>query len=323
MKEFFDSSTLLSDPAALKTRFDRDGYVYIPGLLDTAPLLELRQQIVSICANSKWLKPGTDPMDAISWTVPKVEGEEEYFEVYDQIQRLQNFHALAHTPAMTSVMRALLGNTAFPHPLSIARLVFPENSSWSTPPHQDFFNNQGTPELYAGWIPLSDCPMTMGSLAILEGSHKLGELPMEFALGAGYRQTALTEECGTLTWAANDFKLGDVIIFHSLTVHRALNNETDTMRLSVDYRYQAEGQDVTENCLLSHFDRQDWSKIYEGWDREDLKFYWKDKKLNILQWDADLGRLPDDHLASAVKMRKNYNRGRQELEQKFSNVKNE
>ena len=178
MKAFLDSSELLHDSGAMKDRFDRDGYVYLSGLVDTELLLNLRRQIVAICDDCGWLKSGVDPMTATTWTVPKVEGEDEYFEVYDRIQRLQDFHALAHDPAVMTLMRALLGDTAFPHPLSIARLVFPESKDWSTPPHQDYVNNQGTQDLYACWMPLSDCPTDMGSLAMLEGSHKLGLLPL-------------------------------------------------------------------------------------------------------------------------------------------------
>ena len=317
MKAFFDSSALVTNPDALRDRFDRDGYIYIPGLLDTQPLLDLRRQIVDICADCNWLKPDTNSMDAISWTVPKVEGEEEYFEVYDRVQRLQDFHALPHQPAMMEVMKILLGGSAFPHPLSIARLVFPDNQAWSTPPHQDFVNNQGTQDLYALWIPLSDCPTSMGSLAFLEGSHKLGLLPLEYSLGDGHRQTSLSPECNSLNWLASDFKLGDLVIFHSLSIHRALPNQSDRMRISVDYRYQAEGQDMTKNCLVTHCDRQPWSKIYEGWDREDLKYYWKNKQVNFVPWNHDYGKLPDGHMATAVKLNQGYNRSREALVKKY------
>lgn len=321
MKAFLDSSSLLFDSPALKQRFMQDGYVYLRGLLDSATLLNLRQQIVEICADCNWLKPDTDPVEAVAWTIPKVEGEPEYFSVYDRIQRLQDFHALAHDPAVMTLMRGLLGETAFPHPLSIARLVFPENRDWSTPPHQDFVNNQGTPDLYACWIPLSDCPQSMGSLAILEGSHRMGLLPVEYALGAGHRQTSLPVESESLHWVAGDFSLGDVIVFHSLTVHRALPNDSDRMRISVDYRYQAEGEDITERCLSPHFERQEWSEIYRGWDREDLKYYWRDKKLNKVPFDTTLGDLPDEHLATAVKLQRRFNRSREALAQKYGEIR--
>lgn len=318
MKAFFDSSGLLADPNALCQRFDQDGYVYLKGLIDPDILLSLRRQIVAICDDCRWLKPGSDPMSGITWTAPKVEGEDAYFDVYDRVQRLEAFHALAHESAVLTLMQALLGDTAFPHPLSITRLVFPENQEWSTPPHQDYVNNQGTADLYACWIPLSDCPQSMGALSILEGSNRLGLLPVEYALGAGHRQTSLPQEVDKLEWVSTDFELGDVVAFHSLTVHRALSNETDRMRLSVDYRYQAEGDALTERCLRPHFERADWSEIYRDWDRDELKYYWHDKKYTVAPWNPDLGNLSDDHMATAVKLQRAYNQKREALAQKYA-----
>ena len=320
MKGFHDSSDYISDSDALRQRFLQDGYVFLPGLLDKSILMSLRQQIVDICEQCKWLKPGTNPLDAISWTVPKVEGEDDYFTVYDQVQRLQDFHALSHHKAIGEVMRALLGPSAFPHPLSIARLVFPDNQDWSTPPHQDFPNNQGTAELYASWIPLSDCPGNMGPLAILKGSNHLGLLPLEFSLGDGFRQASLPIEAHALEWVGSDFKLGDVLIFHSYTVHRALPNNSDRMRISVDYRFQAEGEDITESCLTSHHNRQSWSNIYANWDREDLKYYWQNKRINLVPWNDSYGRLLDSHLPGAIQLEKGYKRRREALASKYSST---
>jgi ectoine hydroxylase-related dioxygenase (phytanoyl-CoA dioxygenase family) len=317
MKAFLDSSELLHDPGAMKQRFDRDGYVYLSGLVDTGPLLELKRQIVAICDDCGWLKPGVEPMTATTWTAPKVEGEEEYFQVYDRIQRLQDFHGLAHDPAVITLMQSLLGETAFPHPLSIARLVFPESQEWSTPPHQDFVNNQGTKDLYACWIPLSDCPKSMGSLAVLEGSHKLGLLPVEYSLGAGHRQTSMPAEAASMQWLSSDFKLGDVIAFHSLAIHRALPNDTNRMRISVDYRYQAEGDEMIERCLRPHFEREGWPEIYQDWSREELKYYWEDKNITTVPFDATLGDLPDDHLSTAIKLQRSFNKSRAALAEKY------
>ncbi|MFT4822215.1 MAG: hypothetical protein ACI9DH_001738 [Halioglobus sp.] len=317
MKAFYDSSPYVSDADALRARFLSDGYLFLPGLMDQGVLMSVHQQIVDICKRCDWLKPGTNPLDAISWTLPKVEGEEDYFEVYDQIQRLQDFHAIPHESELNKVMQALLGSTAFPHPLSIARLVFPDNQNWSTPPHQDFPNNQGTPELYASWMPLTDCPEKMGPLAILERSNHLGLLPLEFSLGDGHRQTSLSAQAQSLDWVGGDVKLGDVIIFHSLTVHRALPNNSDRMRLSVDYRFQAEGEDITQSCLTSHCNRQSWSDIYAGWDKDALKYYWQNKRLNLVPWNDSYGRLPDSHMPEAVKLEKSYHRQREALASKY------
>ena len=181
-------------------------------------------------------------------------------------------------------MTPLLGDDAFPHPLGIARLTFPDHE-WATPPHQDHPNNQGTTDLYACWIPLGDCPRTHGPLSILRGSHRLGVLPLVPSLGAGSRRVELGASHEQLGWVGGDLRLGDVLIFHSLTVHRSLLNREEAMRLSVDYRFQAAGNQLTEPCLRPHFGRLTWDDIYEGWQRDNLKYYWRDLDYEVVPWD--------------------------------------
>jgi hypothetical protein len=89
-----------------------------------------------------------------------------------------------------------------------------------------------------------------------------------------------------LSWRGGDFRLGDVIVFYSHTIHRAEPNQLDRMRISVDYRFQREGEPVTPPCLLPHFGRAQWDEIYAGWQREDLKYYWKAKNLPLVEWSS-------------------------------------
>jgi ectoine hydroxylase-related dioxygenase (phytanoyl-CoA dioxygenase family) len=298
---FADSTDLLEDSEALRARFDEDGYVFVKGVVDKDLLRDVRSRIAAICAAHGWFEPGTDPVDAITRSQPWVEGEERYFEVYDEVQRLEAFHGVPHHPTVRSLMTALLGDSAFPHPLSIARLAFPSNEAWSTPPHQDYPNNQGTENLYACWMPLGDCPVELGGLAVLPGSHRLGMAPLEFALGPGHRRAKLDERFEQIGWAGGDFELGDAIVFHSLTVHRALPNTMNRMRLSVDYRFQREGEALTAGCLEPHFGRLSWDEIYRGWSRDDLKHYWRDKRYTVVPWDATLHDLSEEEAEEGVK----------------------
>jgi hypothetical protein len=312
VRPFTDSSHLLENPDALRTRFAEDGYVYLRSMVDRDMLLDLRSRIVAICASHEWLKPGTDPMEAIPCVEAYVEGEERYFEVYDEIQKLEAFHAVPHHPTVLSCMTALLGSSAFPHPLSIARLSFPSNEEWTTPPHQDYPNNQGTEDLYACWMPLSDCPVELGGLSILPGSHKLGMAPLEFALGPGNRRAKLDKRFERLEWVRGDLELGDALVFHSLTMHRALPNRTDRMRLSVDYRFQREDEPLTAGCLEPHFGRLSWDEIYQGWSREDLKYYWREKRHTVVPWDPTLHALSDAQSEESVRAWLYWRRGRRD-----------
>lgn len=310
MQAFEDSTSLLGDPGALKARFDADGYVLLRGVVDRDLLLETRRALTDVCAAHSWLDPAHDQMAAIPQRGPFVEGEPQFFEVYDDVQRLEAFHAVPHHPSVRRCVTALLGETAFPHPLSIARLIFPHNDEWTTPQHQDYPNNQGTYDLYACWMPLADCSAEEGSLSILRGSHQLGVAPLRACLGAGNRRSELDDRYDVLEWVGGDIRLGDALVFHSLTVHRALPNRGEAMRLSVDYRFQREGEALTQGCLEPHFGRLAWDDIYAGWQRDDLKYYWRGKRFTVDDWDHSLLEIEYEdaveHVANWMRWRKRH-----------------
>jgi ectoine hydroxylase-related dioxygenase (phytanoyl-CoA dioxygenase family) len=281
------SNDLLADRDALRARLEDEGYLYFTGLIDRDRVLAVRRDILEVLAGRDWIRGGERIDDAEAIGMPVREGDEEYFSAYDDIQRLESFHSLAHDDTLLSALRHALGETAFPHPLKVARLVFPSEPEVSTPPHQDFLNNQGSPRLTAAWIPLGDCPMKQGTLAVLRGSNRFGVLPLEFSLGPGNRQAVLPNEMREqLTWVTNDFSAGDVLVFGALTVHASLHNATGRMRLSVDFRYQCEGEPASDLVLKPHFDRLSWEEIYAGWESDDLKYYWHDLDFPVVPYDT-------------------------------------
>jgi ectoine hydroxylase-related dioxygenase (phytanoyl-CoA dioxygenase family) len=281
------SNDLLSDRDALRARFEEEGYLYFRELIDRDRVLSLRRDILEILADRGWITGGDRIDDAEAIGMPVREGDEEYFLAYDEVQKLESFHAFAHEETLMTALKQALGETAFPHPLKVTRLVFPSEPEVSTPPHQDFLNNQGSPGLTAAWIPLGDCPMKQGTLAILRGSHRFGVLPLEFSLGAGNRQATVPNEMrDRLTWVTNDFSAGDVLLFGALTVHASLHNATARMRLSVDFRYQCEGEEASDLVLKPHFDRLSWEEIYAGWKSDALKYYWHHLDFPVVPYDT-------------------------------------
>lgn len=313
------SNHLLDSTAALREQLDEDGYLYLQDIVDRSHLDSLRNDILDIFQAHRWLDNNHPAHEARCAAVPTIEGEDAYFEVYDEVQRLESFHSLAHEAEVLAVMRQAVGETAFPHPLGVARLSFPNNTECTTPAHQDYPNNQGTVDLYACWIPLHDCPVSLGGIAVLKGSHKLGLMPLDYSLGAGGRQARLSEQARNLSWQAGDFKSGDVLIFGSMTVHRALPNLSgDRFRLSVDFRYQQEGQALTPRVLEPHFGRLSWREIYAGWSSTDLQYYWKDKEFSLVEWDEKLHELPEDHIQEALRLSRAYNRRRDMIKQEVS-----
>jgi len=282
------SADLVGDRDALRERLDTDGYLYLPGLLPREKVLSLRRKILTALRDIGWVDPEAVLMRGAVLADPVREGEESFLEASDAVQKLEDFHALAHDETLVGVMREVLGDTAFPHPLKITRMIFPMFEAVSTPPHQDYPNNQGTESLTASWVPLGDIPSEMGGLAVLEGSHRWGKLPLTGHLGAGNRCAVLPpdmlEDC---RWRTTEYQAGDVVLFPSLTVHAARHNlSPGYFRLSVDFRYQLEGEPLTSGCLEPHFGRPTWEEIYSGWRSDEHKYYWKDLDFEVVEFES-------------------------------------
>ncbi len=299
MRKFLDSNTLLAKPDILRKRLADTGYLYFPGLVDAAPLKSLAGEISAIMVDQGWIDPSA-PEEFRTVRSATVEGDDDHFGVYGQIQKLESFNALPHRPEIKALMSSVFDGPNFVHPLSIARLTFPFAEDFSTPAHQDFPNNQGTPDLYACWIPLHDCPVSRGPLKILCGSNRFGLRSVDYSLGAGAVTTKPDPRLEALEWHGGDMSAGDVLVFHSHTVHAAQPNQTDVMRVSVDYRFQRDGDALTAGCLLPHFNRLSWDEIYQGWESDELKFYWEDHPYEVVEFDPSIRAIPEEQSEESI-----------------------
>ncbi len=236
------------DTDTLAGRLATDGYLYVRGLAPRARLLRVRRDILELCRKHGWLKPGSDLMDGVFAARPFPEWNEDYLPLYRELIRLPSFNGLSQDPAIIGFYTRLLGGPILAHPRNIARVSFPRHYENTTQPHQDFWYIHGTPETYTTWIPVGDCPRELGGLAIQEGSHRAGPMTHEKTIGAGGYGAN-----GQGRWLSNDYQLGDVVLFHSYTVHGALDNHTpDRLRISLDYRYQRDHLPVDPSSLLPH-----------------------------------------------------------------------
>ncbi len=283
--DFLVSNDAFDNPDELRRRANRDGYLFFRGLLENSAFLNVRRQILELCKDAGWLADGSALMDGIAAPGVKwVEPQPEFMKVYYEIMKLEDFHALAHTPVLLDVYQKLFGEEALVHARNIARIIFPTNTKFTTPAHQDWIHIQGTTETYTAWIPLSDCPRELGGLAILVGSHKEGLLTHQDAYGAG--GAGIDTEKLPYKWAGSEFKLGDFVTFHSMVVHKGLHNiSPDRLRLSVDFRYQGVSQPVVEGSLKPHYGTQTWEEIYQGWRTAEFQYYWKKYNLNLVPFD--------------------------------------
>ncbi|MDE2125710.1 MAG: phytanoyl-CoA dioxygenase family protein [Armatimonadetes bacterium] len=275
MDELGDASALLARPAALRERAAAEGVLLLRGLAPAHDIAALRLEVLRLCAMAGWLHPRTDPREGVAAPgTAYTEQSPEYRPLYREIQRLRRFHALALHPALLAAVEAIVGRPVLAHPRNIARVSFPACTRFTTPAHQDFYHVRGCADTWTAWIPLGACPRERGGLAVMPGSHAEPLLATHAADGAG----GAAVETGTLPWrwATADYDTGDVLLFHSHTIHKALPNMSpDRLRLSVDYRYQRAADAIHPSSLEPHLGVASWEEVYDGWPDDGLRYYWR------------------------------------------------
>lgn len=276
MRDLINAGDRREDPPALRESMRRDGYVYLRGLLSRSDVEEVRCALLNAIAAHHWLAEGSDPLEARPGPVERIENTDPYWEGAHAVQSLECFHRLAHDKRLVETMEVLMGEEALVHPRKIPRIIWPNNDDGITPPHQDFTHVGGTVDFFTCWIPLSDCPVRQGGLCVLPGSQEGGVRPMEQASGAGATRSLVDSE--ERDWATIGYEAGDVLIFHSMTVHASMANRTDRLRLSMDCRYQPVSEPITRWSLGPFFYKgimrqhgrsieklPPWSEFAVGW----------------------------------------------------------
>ena len=293
LKELRVSNDAMNDPEELRHRISEEGYLFFKGLQDPDKLWALRREMLTKMQEGGWLVAGSDPMDGIAdISAQCTEGDPEYTDVYHEVYKLEAFHRSGHWHEVVDMVAKIVGREVLPHPQKIARLWFPKYTEHTTPIHQDFVHFQGNFQTYTCWAPVGDCPTELGGLAVLPGSHKLNKvMEHHFSLGAGslcVREDELSGE-----WHSTNYEVGDTLIFPALTIHKALPNLTeDRLRVSLDNRYQAVDDPIAEHMLEPHlnvFNSLKWEHVYQNWESDALKYYWKDHDLTILPRDFSYG----------------------------------
>lgn len=268
------------EPAQLRARMAEDGYLFVRKLFDPDALLAVRRDVLALCKASGWLHPGVPMMEGRGRS-DLHGGHWEGTALYRQVQRLESFHALAHSPVILELMQHLVQSEVLVHPRNIQRVTVPGFVKRTTPPHQDYHLIQGTHRFYTLWFPLGDCPIELGGLAVAPGTHRRGALPICPSEGVGGVQVDVNPD--ELTWHTSRFELGDALLLTGLTVHRALPNLTgDVYRLSVDFRYQSVNDPVVWDSLEPHMGGVTWKEVYAGWQATTYQYYWHRQALSVV-----------------------------------------
>jgi len=263
-----DCTALLQDPVALRQHMDSEGYIYLKGVLDTTKIAAARHIMAERLAAQGHIDTNYPIDDCIAAPDTKVAF------MPDLAKDNTPLMEVLYDGAMIDVFTLLLESTVRHYDFTWVRAVAPKRG---TPPHMDVvYMGRGTKKLYTAWTPLSDIPLSMGGLLVLERSHQHEKLNNGYAskdvdefcenkVGEGYTKMGgggNIRDGGWLSdnpvklrnalggrWLTANYEAGDVLIFSVFTVHTSLDNASNRVRLSTDTRYQRADEPIDERWI--------------------------------------------------------------------------
>jgi hypothetical protein len=180
---------------------------------------------------------------------------------------------------LLDLVEQIIGPEIVGHPVWNLRSKTPNNPLVTVPWHQDTAylaaGSQNTLQPTA-WVPLVDVEAHMGTLQVLRGGHRIGRvLPHHLESSRGHRASWYLyiedrdiQSLG-LEVVTCEMKKGSFLLFNQMIPHRSTENHSNTIRWSVDLRWQRPGEpsgfESIKACIPMRRARQrdykiDWSK---------------------------------------------------------------
>lgn len=235
------------DRDALWSRLRQDGYLYLPRFLDPQTVLEFRRYYFASLAGTGLVRGDADPAIGLS-AGTDVDRQQLRHVLFSKIVPSEQYAAFCTQPAIKDWFAWFLADDVHLHRRKILRHTRPGDHGigTATQAHYDLvYLREGTDRVLSLWVPLGDCPHTMGGLIYLEGTHhrtlqeeKEGRLRRP-AASITADLPSLADEYDT-RWLMTDYQAGDVVVHSAYIVHAALDNVDPggRLRLSTDIRYQ-------------------------------------------------------------------------------------
>lgn len=225
----------------IKEVFNRDGYVVIPGFLSDSEVNELIANFNRV----------------ITQVSPSMPGSKVFFEDKDDSSTLKQlididkydtfFDTLLHTGKFEEIARYLLDDDVLGK--TVEYFNKPPRIGKPTPPHQDGYYFMLKPSVAVTmWMALEPADEENGCVKYIKGSHLAGMRPHGRTSTLGFSQQIVDYSDEDIAMETNiRAQPGDLLIHHSLTVHSAGANHSDTRSrkaLGLIYFGQSAAEDV-------------------------------------------------------------------------------
>jgi len=227
---------LLDDDERLNSLYCEEGYLLFRNVLDPAAVGKVKEDFIRVLQQQGVVQPETsEPL----WTGASLEQVDD-----NALYALDSYQELLGSDSTRHVIEKIFGEKVFEYRNTDIRFALPSDDKYLTPPHQDHFFIRQNNLFRTAWIPLMNIEPKVGGLALAARSHQ-GGLLEHIEHGAAYsyifrgrKQRGVPLERISQDWLTIDYRPGDLLIFRSLMIHRALPNTSDRIRLSLDTRYQ-------------------------------------------------------------------------------------
>lgn len=244
--QMLDATAAARDPVRLRALMTEYGYLLLRGALDRELVRRVRDDLTAVLHDCNILEsPAAPPI----WSGGPPPTEEEYLACYERAVQLDSFNRLAESPEVRAVMEALYGGPVQVWAQRLLRII-PPDPDGAAPlgvgAHQDGSPQLGylTRDFSTAWIPLTAIDERLGGLAVVPGSHA-GGVREQSGSAASSLRTAKTRVFAVPSaderWVTTTYRPGDLVVFHSMTLHKGHPNTSDRLRLSCDFRYQPLG----------------------------------------------------------------------------------
>jgi len=235
-------------------QFERDGYLLLRGLIEPSFFAGLLGRVeAAVDQRARQLYEEGEITD-LHEREPLMYRWQKIFQDMGNFQKRRSwdedvisqelFDMMRH-PALLDVVEALVGPEIQATGAIALRPKVPNDKRTTVLWHQDshyFGPDTAKQRLISVWIPLVDTDEKNGCMQVIPKSHSWGYVEAEMDPDhQSYRPLQDPTERGDPF--SCEMKVGDVLMFGNLTLHRSLSNTSDHTRWSIDVRYHAEGID--------------------------------------------------------------------------------
>ncbi len=230
-------------------------------MLDLDEVERVKRDFVRVLQEQGVVKPGcTEPV----WTGLGLEHIDD-----NPLYRLKSYDDILESRTTMDLIERLFEGPVFRYRNTDIRFALPNDERHLTPPHQDHFFIRQTDQFRTAWVPLMSIGQDAGQLAIAKQSHRMGLLDhVEHDTAYSYifrgrKQRGVPMDRLNGQWLTTDYAPGDLLLFHSLSVHRALPNRSDRIRLSLDGRFQSLAMPRTWQSEQTILDMREYRKTVQ------------------------------------------------------------